>query len=146
MRARLVRHAPHAGADIDVHCIDKSTEAYTPPPPTVTPFAGAGHTMRDDSAPADTGGPVTPQEAVVDESAPTTSVQLRLHDGSRRVLKLNHTHTIGQLRSHVATLMPPGARFELSTQFPRTKLSSADDAKTVADAGLLNNTIAASLV
>lgn len=135
-----------AGADIDVHCIDKSTEAYTPPPPTVKPFTGAGHSMRDDSAPADAVGPVTPQEAVVDDSQPTTSVQLRLHDGSRRVLKLNHSHTVAQLRAHVATLVPPGARFELSTQFPRTKLAAADDAKTIADAGLLNNTVVASML
>lgn len=38
---------------------------------------------------------------VVDASAPTTSVQIRLADGSRLVAALNHSHTVGDLRRYI---------------------------------------------
>ena len=37
------------------------------------------------------------------ESEPTTSVQIRLADGSRLVGRFNHTHTVGQLRQYIIT-------------------------------------------
>jgi hypothetical protein len=37
----------------------------------------------------------------VDESQPTTSIQLRLGDGTRLVAKFNHTHTVGDIRRFV---------------------------------------------
>ena len=36
-------------AESDVHLIDRSTESYTPPPPTLKPFSGSGRTMRDEA-------------------------------------------------------------------------------------------------
>lgn len=134
------------GGPIDVHVIDKSSEAYVPPPVTVRPFQGEGRSMLDDTAPADHGAVVSvePKEAVVDDSAPTTSIQVRMADGSRRVIKLNLTHSVASLRAHVATLLGAGARFEMTTQFPRAKVT--DDDKTVKEAGLANNTIAVTLL
>jgi len=135
-----------SGADIDVHCIDKSSEKYTPPPATLRPFTGEGRRMREDGE-GDAGAgarAAEPREAVVDEAQPTTSIQVRLADGSRRVIKLNHAHTVGDLRAHVATMLPGGAPFELATQFPRAKLT--EDGKTLKDAGLLNNTVAVTMV
>lgn len=35
----------------------------------------------------------------VDESQPVTSIQLRLLDGSRQVVKLNHSHQVKDLHS-----------------------------------------------
>lgn len=44
------------------------------------------------------------REAVqVDSTLPTTSVQIRLADGSRLVANLNHTHTIADLRNYIVT-------------------------------------------
>ena len=101
--------------------------------------------MRDPAArTADVPELVEPREATLDTSAPSTSIQLRLADGSRRVLKLNHTHTVGQLRAHVATLVAPGTRFELAIPVPRAKL--VDNSVTVAAAGLLNNTVVVSTI
>lgn len=37
----------------------------------------------------------------VDKNAPTTTVQIRLADGSRLVATLNHTHTIADLRRYI---------------------------------------------
>lgn len=46
------------------------------------------------------------QESVsVQQGAPTTSVQIRLADGSRLVATFNHTHTVGDIRRYV-TLYP----------------------------------------
>jgi len=131
-------------AESDVHLIDRSTESYTPPPPTLKPFSGSGRTMRDEASGASSSAPPPEEgaELVVDASLPTTSLQIRLHDGSRKVLKANHTHTLLQLRAHVASLTP-GISFELATTFPRKKLTELD--QTLAEAGLLNQTIVQSI-
>ena len=42
-----------------------------------------------------------PGSLQVDESQPTTSIQLRLGDGTRLVAKFNHTHTVGDIRRFV---------------------------------------------
>ncbi|KAJ1626894.1 SEP domain-containing protein [Pavlovales sp. CCMP2436] len=135
--------ASSGGADIDVHCIDKSTEAHVAPPASVLPFQGEGRSMRTDAAAGST-TLVEPREAALDTGAPTTSIQLRMADGLRKVLKLNHTHTVGQLRAHVATLTPAARPFEIAIPMPRAKLT--DDAQTLAEAGLLNNTVVVTML
>eukprot|EP00316_Scyphosphaera_apsteinii_P001357 CAMPEP_0119311772 /NCGR_PEP_ID=MMETSP1333-20130426/23818_1 /TAXON_ID=418940 /ORGANISM="Scyphosphaera apsteinii, Strain RCC1455" /LENGTH=300 /DNA_ID=CAMNT_0007316243 /DNA_START=39 /DNA_END=942 /DNA_ORIENTATION=+ len=131
---------PDGNAESDVHLIDRSGEPYKPPPPTLKPFSGSGRSMRD--APAEGVSPPPPptsgSELSVDPAQPTTTLQIRLHDGSRKVVKANHTHTVQQLLQHVATLTPNMA-FELSTTFPRKKLTEPD--KTLVEAELLNQTI-----
>lgn len=144
--------ARRAGADIDVHCIDKSSEQYVPVAAPTVPFAGEGRTMRAavaEGAGASTLAPVEPRAATVDAAQPTTSIQLRMADGSRQVLKLNQSHTVADLRAHVATLLQPaGRRFELATAMPRHVLAQdgAEEAQTLKEAGLLNNTVVVSLV
>ena len=59
-------------------------------------------------------------------------------DGSRKVVKANHTHTVEQLKQHVATLAP-GVAFTLKGGFPPKPLD--DDALTLADAKLLNEAL-----
>jgi len=63
---------------------------------------------------------------------------VRLIDGSRIVVKLNHTHTVGDLRSYIATARPQysGAPFTLLTTFPSKELT--EDSVTIADGQLLN--------
>lgn len=132
-------------AESDVHLVDHSSEPYKPPPVTLKPFSGSGRTMRDEAASSSSAAPPTTDgaELVLDHSAPTTTLQIRLHDGSRKVVKANHTHTVLQLRAHVASLSPAASAFELATTFPRKKLAELD--KTLAEAGLLNETIVQSL-
>ena len=131
---------PDGNPEGDVHVIDKSGEPYVPP--KAKPFSGEGRTMRDESAAAEAPAEaVGSAELVVDESQPTTTLQIRLSDGTRKVVKANHTHTVLQLQQHVATFCPPGTAFTLSTTFPRKKLTEMD--KTLAEAGLLNETLIA---
>ena len=128
-------------ADGDVHMIDKSSEPYKAPPVTVKPFGGQGRSMRDEAASSAAGsssGPTDAAALVLDESAPTTTLQVRLADGSRKVIKANHSHTILQLRQHIATLTP-GVSFTLRGGFPPKPLE--DESLSLADAKLLNETI-----
>ena len=78
------------------------------------------------------------QELTVSADAPTTTLQVRLADGSRKLVKANHTHTILQLRQHIATLTP-GVAFTLRGGFPPKPLE--DESLTLAEAKLLNETI-----
>merc|ERR1712137_707355 len=98
-----------------------------------------GRSMRDETAVNTAAAPPTSaEELCVDASQPTTTLQIRLYDGSRKVVKANHSHTILQLRQHVATLTP-GISFELATTFPRKKLTELQ--QTLSEAGLLNETV-----
>jgi len=130
------------GADLNIELIRKNEEYKPPPKPSVVAFSGSGHSLGGTSS-----GSATKAEAkliVVDESQPTTTLQIRLHDGSRLVIKCNHTHTVGNVRSHIEASKPTGKAMELRTTFPNKVLS--DDSDTIKDAGLLNATIAHRLI
>lgn len=134
---------PDGEPDGDVHILDKSGQNYVPPKPK--PFAGEGRTMRDESAASATPAAAVEgaAELVVDADAPTTTLQIRLADGSRKVVKANHTHTVLQLTQHVATLSPPGSAFVLKAGFPPKAL--ADMSATLKDAGVLGDSITQSM-
>ena len=73
---------PDGNAESDVHLVDRSSEPYKAPPVTPKPFSGAGRSMRDESATAAAAAPPpAAEEIVVDPSQPTTTLQIRLHDG-----------------------------------------------------------------
>lgn len=71
----------------------------------------------------------------VDESQPTSSVQIRLPDGSRMVVKVNHGHTVGDVRTYLAAARPDVGEFVLQGAFPPKELK--DDSATLEAAGLL---------
>ncbi|KAJ6629896.1 hypothetical protein B0H10DRAFT_1985755 [Mycena sp. CBHHK59/15] len=73
------------------------------------------------SASATAGAAVTVK---VDETQPTTSVQVRLADGTRLVARLNMTHTVGDLRAFVDSTNPASASraYTLQTTFPTRPL------------------------
>ncbi|XP_043210066.1 NSFL1 cofactor p47-like isoform X1 [Amphibalanus amphitrite] len=115
---------------------------FSPAPAVV----GAGAASSAPAAAASAGDPAASEAAAraalaLDESQPTTSVQVRLTDGSRLVVKLNLTHTIGDLRQYIATARPHLATrpFALLTTFPSKELT--DDSVTVKDGALLNAAI-----
>ncbi|KAH9645680.1 hypothetical protein HF086_005329 [Spodoptera exigua] len=82
------------------------------------------------------------QEAVkVDDSAPVTTIQFRLADGSRLTGRFNHSHTVGDLHAYVSRAEPSYQlqAFALLTTFPSREL--ADHAATLAQANILNTTL-----
>jgi hypothetical protein len=76
-------------ADTDVHLVDKSGEPYKAPPPTRKPFSGEGRSMRDDAGGSSSGAAAAPvgdaAELCVDESQPTTTLQVRADPGATRI-------------------------------------------------------------
>jgi UBX domain-containing protein 1 len=79
--------------------------------------------------------------AGVDESQPTTSIQLRLHDGSRMVARLNAAHSVADIRRFIRAARPDlaGASYALLTGFPPAPIT--DEGQSLEAAGLLNAVI-----
>ncbi|KZT64686.1 SEP-domain-containing protein [Daedalea quercina L-15889] len=74
----------------------------------------------------------------VDQSLPTTSVQVRLADGTRMVCRMNLTHTVGDIRNFINASRPENLtrEYTIQTTFPVKVLD--DDSKTIEQAGLAN--------
>ncbi|KAJ3232744.1 hypothetical protein HDU77_000792 [Chytriomyces hyalinus] len=118
-------------------------------------FSGAGHRLGSE-APAESsssalpGGfpssssssssaapaPAVPAAISVDPNTPTTSIQIRLADGTRLVARMNHTHTVGDLRSFIQASRTGQGAFAIMTTFPNRDLT--EDGVSLKEAGLLN--------
>ena len=71
----------------------------------------------------------------VDTSKPMTTVQIRLSDGGRLVVKLNESNTVSDLRRYIRLVRPEAPfSFSLHTTFPNKELT--DDNVTLKEAGV----------
>lgn len=116
-----------------------------------TPFQGVGRTLGSGSAPVRdeptvasiplSTAPTPSAVPVVDETLPSTSIQLRLADGSRLIARLNYHHTIGDIRAFIDASRPGGPRnYQLQMMgFPPKLLS--DPTQTIEQAGLANSVV-----
>lgn len=121
------------------------------PEVVVLPFQGVGRTLGSssvtESVPETTvaspllSAPAPSAGLVVDKSLPSTSIQLRLADGTRMVAHFNHHHTIADVRSFIDASRPGGSRsYQLQTVgFPPKVLT--DLTQTIEQAGLLNSVV-----
>ncbi|KAI0667540.1 hypothetical protein C8Q78DRAFT_1105457 [Trametes maxima] len=77
----------------------------------------------------------------VDQSKPTTSVQIRLADGTRMVARMNLTHTVGDIRNFINASRPENnARpYAIMTTFPNRTLE--DETQSIQAAGLANSVV-----
>ena len=64
-----------------------------------------------------------------------TTLQVRLADGGRLVVKLNHTNTVNDLRRYIQLVRPEFTTFSLHTTFPNKELTN--DEATLKDADVL---------
>lgn len=80
------------------------------------------------------------KELNIDTSKPTTTLQIRLADGSTVKAQFNLSHTVADLRRYIITMRPQYALrdFGLLTVYPTKEL--AED-KTIEEAGLQNSAI-----
>lgn len=110
-------------------------------------FAGSGRTLgasgagtsSSQAAASSSAAPAGEWEGV-DESKPTTSIQLRLYDGSRMVARMNTTHTVQDIRRFIRASRPDmTGGYQLMTGFPPAPI--ADEGQTIEDVGLLNAVI-----
>lgn len=68
----------------------------------------------------------------VDAAKPTTKIQIRFHDGSRKAQEFNQDHTVGDLRSFCAQVT--GVPMTVKGGYPPRPLT--EDSQTLKDAGL----------
>jgi len=142
-----------AGGEVHVNMQDKREEEYVAPKKKIKAFSGAGNMLGSPTprivsapAPAPTGSSSAeaagPLQATfkIDESQPTTTIQIRLSDGTRLVSKFNLDNTIQDIRNVVRSARPnTGDNFNLLTTFPNKVL--ADYTQTIANAKLMNAVI-----
>ncbi|KAJ0989576.1 hypothetical protein J5N97_007932 [Dioscorea zingiberensis] len=138
-------------------------ENFPEPVKRQNPFHGVGRTLGSSSAtdsasasapaPASTSTtPTTLTQATptsssppgglsVDDAMPSTSIQLRLADGTRMVARFNTHHTIADIRAFIDASRPGAARtYQLQTVgFPPKQLT--DMAQTIEQAGLANSVV-----
>lgn len=135
---------------VHVNLIRKE-ENYSVPDTGHLPFQGVGRTLGSSSnttsmeptvvvsslitAPAPTAG------LVVDQTLPSTSIQLRLADGTRMVSRFNYHHTIRDIRGFIDASRPGGSgAYQLQTVgFPPKQLTDLD--QTIEQAGLANSVV-----
>jgi len=127
------------GEDVDVELIDKKGEQWKDTPKQFKAFAAQGHSLSSSSQ-TSAARLVVPKLASLDTTVPTTSIRVTLHDGTKIVVKLNHSHTVADLRSHIEATKPCGKAFELRTLAPPGLLEN--DSLTLKEANLLNSAIA----
>jgi len=142
----LVKEAK--GGQVHVDMEDHRNEEFVKPKTKPKPFQGKGNVLGSIepsvAVPAAAAGDdnktnesTAAAGAKVDTNQPTTNIQVRLADGSRLVVRLNHSHSVGDLRQYVCTARPQyaGVPFLLLTTFPNKELT--DDKQTLSEAGLL---------
>ncbi|OJT13267.1 UBX domain-containing protein 1 [Trametes pubescens] len=112
--------------------------------------SASGSAMPGGFPPAAAGGSSLPTQRTadsistvfeVDQSKPTTSVQIRLADGTRMVARMNLTHTVGNIRNFINASRPENnARpYVIMTTFPNRELQ--DESQTIQAAGLANSVV-----
>lgn len=140
------------GAEVRLDMEDHRHEVYVPSKTKVKAFSGKGH-MLGSPSPATVGMtvPTDPadqaaneaqarKELNVDTSKPTTTLQIRLADGSTVKAQFNLSHTVADLRRYIITMRPQYALrdFSLLTVYPTKELT---EDKTIEESGLQNSAI-----
>ncbi|KAF8157379.1 ubiquitin-related domain-containing protein [Mycena galopus ATCC 62051] len=140
-----VRH----GQRVDVQVTQRTSDDYVPPPPK--PFSGSGNRLgapvpaasstSSSTAAASAATASGPVSFEVDQTQPTTSVQIRLADGTRIVCRMNLTHTVRDLRNFINGARPENLtrHYTIGTTFPNRTLD--DNAATIKEAGLANSVV-----
>ncbi|KAF8639316.1 hypothetical protein AX17_001596 [Amanita inopinata Kibby_2008] len=155
------------GQPVELRVARRTNEEYVAPPTRMKAFIGAGHRLgapvpgeSSSNLEADTmpgsfpspssvpgaGRPSVERENIttrfeVDQSKPTTSIQLRLADGTRMVCRMNLTHTIQDIRNFINASHPENLTrpYTIGTTFPNRTLE--DNSVTIEAAGLANSVI-----
>ncbi|CAH9105750.1 unnamed protein product [Cuscuta epithymum] len=133
-------------AVVHLNLIKRENNCPEPETHDNVPFQGIGRTLGGSSSQAtseptalDT-APSPSTGSVIDESLPSTSVQLRLANGTRMVARFNNHHTVGDIRAFIDASRPGVSQsYQLYTGFPPKILS--DTTQTIEEAGLLNSVI-----
>ena len=138
---------PGPGAPAVAVNLVRAGKPYEPPPkPAYVAFSGAGHTLAGGAGPSAAAAaapapppPVAKEWTGPDDSRPTTSLQLRLADGSRLVARFNTGASLADVRAFIAAARPGGpSGYTLLAGVPPTPV---DEGLTLEAAGLTNTVL-----
>lgn len=137
------------GEELSVEVSHKLNENYVPPPKKLKPFEGVGQKLgsylpgsmevsgSSSSVNNNANTSSRPsQEITIDKNAPTTTLQIRFSDGSRKKATFNHTHTIADVKQYIDSINNTSRPYILKTSFPNKEYR--DESMTLKDANLLN--------
>lgn len=122
---------------VSVGLEDRRKDTYRPPtPPPYTAYSGSGANLGGTEGKGlevnkNAGG--LPD---VDSGKPTTTINIRFHNGESASITLNLSHTVGDIHTYVMIAAPVDGEYQLITGFPPKPLS--DPSKTIEQAGLKN--------
>ncbi|XP_047312136.1 plant UBX domain-containing protein 4 [Impatiens glandulifera] len=130
-------------SSVSVKLIKRDEECPEPEKRQVS-FQGVGRTLGGGNNGPTTSVPSTDSLGlgrILDESLPTTSIQLRLGDGTRMVGQFNFHNTVGEIRAFIDSSRPGVVRpYQLQTVgFPPKQLT--DPTQTIEQAGLANSVV-----
>uniref|UniRef100_A0A8C6N1F8 UBX domain-containing protein 2B n=1 Tax=Mus spicilegus TaxID=10103 RepID=A0A8C6N1F8_MUSSI len=137
------------GAQVNLDMEDHQDQEYIKPRLRFKAFSGEGQKLGS-LTPEIVSTPSSPEEedksilnaaVLIDDSMPTTKIQIRLADGSRLVQRFNSTHRILDVRDFIVQSRPEFATtdFILVTSFPSKELT--DESVTLQEADILNTVI-----
>lgn len=130
---------------VNVHIEKKMNEDYKVPEKKIISFSGSGQRLGSivSTPPAVIQPTLKPFKPNVDPNLPTTTIQIRLHNGERVSSLFNTLHTIGDLWQFVASESNESS-FVLETLMPKRALNL--DSQTILDADLLNSSVIQRLI
>ncbi|KAI7746813.1 hypothetical protein M8C21_007720 [Ambrosia artemisiifolia] len=137
-------------SSVHVNLIRRDENRSEPVAATQIAFQGVGRTLgrnTDEAATdANTSNAAADMAApsgglVLDPALPSTSIQLRLADGTRMIAHFNHHHTVADIRAFINASRPDGSRvYQLQTVgFPPKLLTDLN--QTIEQAGLANSVV-----
>ncbi|XP_065877829.1 plant UBX domain-containing protein 4-like [Euphorbia lathyris] len=143
---------PDRSSSVHVNLIRRDEPRPEPEKQRPAAFQGVGRTLGSTSAPPAATEP-TPDPAplnasptpsmglIVDETLPSTSIQLRLADGTRMIAHFNYHHTVNDIRYFINASRPGGPQnYQLQLMgFPPKVLT--DPSQTIEQAGLGNSVV-----
>ncbi|KAH0517628.1 UBX domain-containing protein 2B [Microtus ochrogaster] len=137
------------GSQVNLDMEDHQDQEYIKPRLRFKAFSGEGQKLGS-LTPEIVSTPSSPEEedksilnaaVLIDDSVPTTKVQIRLADGSRLIQRFNSTHRVLDVRDFIIQSRPEFATtdFILVTSFPSKELT--DESQTLQEADILNTVI-----
>lgn len=129
---------------INIALDDRSSEIYIPPKKPMEMFSGSGNSLTEIKGST---FKVNPDSYChnVDNSKPTTNLQLRFHNGQRKVVTFNQDNTIADLHYVFMECAPVDGEYHLVYGFPPKEIK-IDPSTTLKDAGLLQETISQKII
>lgn len=129
--------------EFGVNLVDKSNQTFEPPKPKFDFSTSQGQSLVSSSSSSSASSAAAfkqakPARVNVDNTQPTTTIQIILSDRKKVKESFNHSHTVLQVYEHIMSLSGI-AGFELVAGFPPKALLNPQ--QTVKEAGLLGASI-----